>query len=89
MNIPMILREDYPDRKWSLIGENYDGLVMLDEGDKPTLEELEAAWPDVKEKHEREAKTKLDNKNKIDKKIRELAVEALINSGDLPRDYKE
>ena len=89
MNLTMILTEKYPDLKWKLVGNDYDRLEVFDGGKKPTLKELEAAWLGVKEKYEREITTGLDNKKKIDKKIRELAITALIDSGDLPPDYKE
>ena len=47
MNIPKIMESKYPDRRWSLDGDTYAGLTMLDEGDKPSLAELEAVWPQI------------------------------------------
>lgn len=37
----------HPDRKWKLEGDDYEGLTMLDEGNKPSKASLDAAWPAV------------------------------------------
>ena len=34
-------------REWTLNGDDYAGLVMLDGGAKPTKKSLDDAWPDV------------------------------------------
>lgn len=47
MDIPAVLTEIRPDASWSLNGDNYDGLDWHDESTKPTLAEIEAAWPQV------------------------------------------
>ena len=47
MDIPAVLNAHYPTASWSLNGDNYDGLTWLDDSPKPTLAEIEAAWPDV------------------------------------------
>jgi len=47
MDIPAILTHIHPGAQWSLNGDLYDGLDWLDDTPKPTLEELEAAWPTV------------------------------------------
>lgn len=36
-----------PGASWSLNGDSYDGLNWLDDSPKPTLEELEAVWPEA------------------------------------------
>lgn len=48
MDLPAILNLIRPDAAWTLEGETYDGLVWLDESQKPTLAECEAVWPAVR-----------------------------------------
>ena len=48
MNIPMILSKRYEGAEWTLNGDNYSGLTWLSEDiAKPTVEELQAEWPQV------------------------------------------
>ena len=42
-----VLTRRHPSRHWTLDGDNYEGLTMLDEGDKPSKKALDDAWPDV------------------------------------------
>ena len=42
-----ILTTNYPGAQWSLNGEEYAGLVWLDDTPKPTQAELDAQWPQV------------------------------------------
>lgn len=42
-----VLVANYPDTRWILNGETYDGLEWLDDSPKPTQAELDAAWPQV------------------------------------------
>ena len=44
---PAILTTLYPDAEWSLNGDSYDGLTWLSEGDVPSQEMLDGAWPQV------------------------------------------
>lgn len=45
MNIPVAMRYLRPNSVWSLDGDSYDGLKMLDGSSVPTLQEIEEAWP--------------------------------------------
>jgi hypothetical protein len=45
MNIPVTLFYLRPGEEWSLTGDSYDGLNWISDTPKPTLAELEAAWP--------------------------------------------
>ena len=45
MNIVTVLHYLRPGEQWVLRGDSYDGLEWMDTTPKPTLEELEAAWP--------------------------------------------
>lgn len=42
-----VLSANYPSAQWVLNGDEYDGLVWLDNSPKPTQAELDAAWPQV------------------------------------------
>ena len=42
-----ILARRHKGRQWILNGDDYEGLEMLDDGDKPTKKQLTDAWPDV------------------------------------------
>ena len=39
-----ILTLNYPNTKWVLNGDSYDGLTWLDSSPKPTKSELDALW---------------------------------------------
>ena len=48
MDITMILSKRYEGAQWTLNGDNYSGLTWLSEDiAKPTVEELQAEWPQV------------------------------------------
>jgi hypothetical protein len=47
MDIAKTLVLGYPESKWSLDGDTYDGLTWLSNTPKPTLAELEAKWEEV------------------------------------------
>jgi hypothetical protein len=42
-----VLSRRHAGREWTLNGDNYDGLTMLDGGSKPTKKSLDDAWADV------------------------------------------
>lgn len=39
----------HPGREWTLDGDTYEGLTMLDGGSKPTQKSLDDAWPSVQD----------------------------------------
>ena len=43
-----VLTRRYAGRQWKLEGDDYSGLVMLDDGDTPSKKSLDDAWPAVK-----------------------------------------
>jgi len=47
MDIAKTLLLGYPEAKWSLNGDTYDGLTWLSETPKPTEEELRVKWAEV------------------------------------------
>ena len=44
----LILTNKYKGKQWSLNGDSYEGLIWLDESLKPTKEELDSQWEEVK-----------------------------------------
>ena len=46
-----ILSQNYPDKKWTLDGESYDGLTWLDESPKPSKGQLNAEYEDNKKRY--------------------------------------
>ena len=42
-----VLTHKHAGREWTLDGDDYDGLTMLDGGAKPSKASLNAAWPEV------------------------------------------
>jgi hypothetical protein len=55
INYVSILDSRYPGAQWSLNGDTYDGLTWLENTQKPSQAELDAAWPAV----QREQQTKI------------------------------
>lgn len=47
IDIPAVLTVIRPGAVWSLNGDEYDGLDWQDDSPKPTLAEIESAWPEV------------------------------------------
>lgn len=45
MDLSITLEFLRPGAEWILNGDTYDGLTWLDDSPKPTLSEIEAAWP--------------------------------------------
>jgi len=44
-----VLSENYPGSLWTLDGDTYDGLTWLSDTPKPSQQELDAAWPAVRQ----------------------------------------
>ena len=42
-----VLLRRHAGRQWTLDGDDYEGLTMLDGGSKPSKASLDAAWPAV------------------------------------------
>jgi hypothetical protein len=57
-----ILNIKYPDAKWALNGDDYDGLIWLSDDDKPTKKELDELWPEVQNQILIERQAKADAK---------------------------
>lgn len=48
MNIERAIRHLYPTAEWSVYNDAYEGLTWLSNTPKPTKEELENAWNEIK-----------------------------------------
>jgi hypothetical protein len=82
MNIAKIMVTAFPDKRWVLNGDSYDGLLMLDGSDKPTLSELEAVWPTV-QADQQKALDKNILESKIQAELRIMAIERLEAKGEI------
>lgn len=69
----MILTTKFPDREWTLNGNNYDSLQMID--GKPEINQgtLDSLWPEVQ--------TEIEAKNFAREKAKETALEKLVELG--------
>lgn len=47
IDIAIVLASIRPGAEWSLNGNNYDQLTWHDSTSKPSLQEIESAWPEV------------------------------------------
>lgn len=47
-----ILSKIYPGKQWSMSGDDYKGLVWLDEGDQPTQEQLDQEYADYRKQND-------------------------------------
>lgn len=59
----LILRQKYPGEEWTLVGDDYDGLIWHSNSPKPTKEHLDSLWESVH----------LDNANERIKRQRQAA----------------
>lgn len=76
-----VLLRRHAGREWQLNGDDYDGLVMLDDGKKPTKKELDDAWPDVKTEIAAEHEARLNAALSARAKLKGLGLtEAEINA---------
>jgi hypothetical protein len=48
MNIDRAIRHLYPNAEWSIYNDTYEGLTWMSNTPKPTLEELQNAWNEIK-----------------------------------------
>ena len=49
INYPTILCTNYPNSKWTMLGNEYDTLEWFSDTPKPTQAELDALWPSTEE----------------------------------------
>ncbi len=74
MNINKILITNYPNQKWALTGDAYEGLEWLDESEKPTEEELISQWDEVQSKIAIAEQARIDAKNSAIAKLEALGL---------------
>ena len=58
-NYALVLERRHPGRQWSINDNDYDTLVMHDDGSKPTKKSLDDAWPLVQAEIEADNQAKL------------------------------
>jgi hypothetical protein len=74
----LILTRKFPNTEWSLIGEDYENLLWFSNTPKPTKDELENLWDEVKELIEEEKQNKVNAKAAAEAKLAALG----LNSDD-------
>lgn len=73
-NYVEVLLRRHKGREWTLDGDNYDNLIILDGGDKPTKKSLDDAWPDVQKEIEAEKQQKIAVRNSALAKLAALGL---------------
>ena len=74
MDIGTILELKYPGSEWTLDGDSYEGLTWLSDSPKPTQEELEDLWDEVKAEIQAKAQAKIDAKSSAISKLQALGL---------------
>jgi len=74
MNISLILDKNYPNNKYLIIGNTYEGLQWLDDSPKPTKAKLESEWLEVEAKLATEAQARIDAKASAIVKLKALGL---------------
>lgn len=69
-----VLTRRHSGREWILNGDDYDGLIILDGGPKPTKKSLDDAWPEVKNEIEAEASAKVSTRQSALAKLAALGL---------------
>lgn len=76
-----VLSRRYAGREWLMNGDDYEGLVILDGGSKPSKESLDDAWESVKAEIEAEQQAKIDTRASALAKLAALGLtEAEVNA---------
>jgi len=74
MHIASILETKFAGSEWTLDGDDYSGLTWLSKTTKPTEEELEGLWDEVKAELEAKAQAKIDAKASAIAKLEALGL---------------
>ena len=69
-----ILQYKYPDSKWTLNGDDYDGLTWLSDTTKPSKTVLDKLWLEVQQIIEAEAEAKIQAKVAAQAKLAALGL---------------
>ena len=52
IDYPLIILKKYPESRWRINGDDYEGLEWLSDTEKPTKSELESHWEEVKKERQ-------------------------------------
>jgi len=69
-----VLTRRHAGREWTLDGDDYAGLTMLDGGDKPTKKSLDDAWLEVQAEIAAEAAAKVATRASALAKLADLGL---------------
>ena len=68
------LSRKHPGREWTLNGNDYDSLVILDGGPKPTKKSLDDAWPTIQAEIAAEVEAKIEARQSALNKLSALGL---------------
>lgn len=74
MDIPAIISLKFPNSECIIDGDDYSGLTWLSDTPKPTEEELQELWSEVKEELEAKAQAQIDAKASAIAKLKALGL---------------
>jgi hypothetical protein len=74
MELDLILKTNYSNKLWTLVGDSYEGLEWSDESPKPTEEELQDQWEEVQAKIAAAEQAKIDAKASAIAKLQALGL---------------
>jgi len=74
MNIPAILKINYPNDEWILDGNDYEGLTWLSDSPKPTKKQLQDLSLQVDSQLAAQAQAKIDAKASAIAKLQALGL---------------
>jgi hypothetical protein len=69
-----VLSRRHAGRQWSMNADDYEQLVMLDGGSKPTQKELDDAWPEVQAEIAADAAAKIATRASALAKLADLGL---------------
>jgi hypothetical protein len=76
MNIQEVLTYLRPGEEWLMVGDDYEGLTWLSSTEKPTLEEINNAYPDAAKVKEDEQAVKEEARESALAKLTALGLTA-------------
>ena len=71
-----VLNRRHQGRVWTLVDNDYERLIILDDGNKPSKESLDGAWPEVQNEIAVEQQQRVQARQSALAKLSELGLTA-------------